>query len=142
VSRNKLIMIASMMLTIVIVTGWLGENKPASGPKDEFEGIPSPSNPDGALAHYEIDHRMGIFTVFEDRIEALDSAKKTIIPFSSVINIREDRDTPGAVLIEYTSEKDTRMTYTFMMSREDEVIKTEGARDIDRLIALLDMQRD
>jgi hypothetical protein len=31
VSRNKLIMIASMMLTIVVVTTWLGDNKPSKG---------------------------------------------------------------------------------------------------------------
>lgn len=47
-SRNKLIMIASMMLTIVIVTGWLGENRPVPGSPVEFEPPPSTPNPDRA----------------------------------------------------------------------------------------------
>ena len=45
-SRNKLIMIASMMLTIVIVTSWLGENKPTPDSPVEFEGNPSPLTPE------------------------------------------------------------------------------------------------
>jgi hypothetical protein len=39
-------MIASMMLTIVIVTSWLGENKPPTpGSPVESEEFPSPPNP-------------------------------------------------------------------------------------------------
>ena len=48
-SRNKLIMIASMMLTMVIVTSWLGENKPAPGSRAELEKTPSSSNPELAI---------------------------------------------------------------------------------------------
>lgn len=44
-SRNKLIMISTMMLTIVIVTGWLGDNRTAPASPVAFEKNPSPSNP-------------------------------------------------------------------------------------------------
>jgi hypothetical protein len=134
-------MIASMMLTIVMVTSWLGENNRAPGPPVEFKKTPSGSKPDSALAHYELNHGMGAFSVFEDRIEVMEPTKKTIIAFSGITNIREDRDMPSAVFIEYMSEHGTRMTYTFMMFRDDDMIKAEDARDIDRLIALLEKQQ-
>jgi len=101
------------------------------------------TRPAGALAHYEMSYGRAAFTVYDDRIEASDSGadERTIIPFSQVNEIGEDREMPSAVVIDYTSEQGTQYSYTFMLLRDDDQIKAEGARDIDRLISLLESQR-
>jgi hypothetical protein len=48
-SRNKLIIIASMMLTIVIGTSWLSDNKPAPGSHVKFEKSPSLMDPEATI---------------------------------------------------------------------------------------------
>jgi hypothetical protein len=96
--------------------------------------------PEGALAHYKTDYGPNDFTVYEDRIVAgatSTDGKKTVIPFSHVTDIKEGWEMPSSVVIEYTSKRGSPFAYTFMMLRDDDAIKSEGARDIDRLIGLL-----
>jgi len=48
-SRNKLIIIASMMLTIVIGTSWLGDNKPVPRSQVKSEQSPSLLEPEATI---------------------------------------------------------------------------------------------
>jgi hypothetical protein len=48
-SRNKLIIIASMMLTIVIGTSWLSDNKPVPDSQEKFEKTPSLTSPEAII---------------------------------------------------------------------------------------------
>lgn len=86
-----------------------------------------------------------IFTVFEEHIFANSSgvdSDSIEIPFSAVESIEEAWDMPGTINIEYQTENGTMMQYSITILNPSDDLKAEGARDLDRLIALLEEQRD
>lgn len=118
----------------------LGLDKPNTG----FLGN-TYSRPEGALAHYEGSGGRMIFTVFEEHIFANSSgvdSDSIEIPFSAVESIEEAWDMPGTINIEYQTENGTMMQYSITILNPSDDLKAEGARDLDRLIALLEEQRD
>ena len=64
------------------------------------------------------------------------------IPFSAVESIEEAWDMPGTIKIEYQTENGTMMQYSITILNPSDDLKAEGARDLDRLITLLEEQRD
>jgi len=118
-----------------------GLDKPNTG----FLGnTPSSYRPDGALAHYEGRGGRMFFTVYADHI--LSSQSKGIsenieIPFTEVQKVEKAWDMPGSVNIEYQNEDGNMMEFSIMLFGSDDMLKAEGATDLDRLIALLEKQR-
>jgi len=118
----------------------LGLDKPNTG----FLGN-TRSPPEGALAHYEQSGGRNFFTVYDDHIVANASEGPdgdTEILFSRVSEIGRGRQFPSSVRIEYTTESGSKKAYAFMLMRDDDSLKAEGATDLDRLIALLEKQKN
>ncbi len=101
--------------------------------------------PKGALAHYESGGGGNIFTVYDDYILANASGgpeSETIIEFSQVTDVKRGQQLPNSVRIEYTSQDGSKKAYAFLLMRNDDALKAEGATDLDRLIALLEKQKN
>ncbi|GMR18555.1 MAG: hypothetical protein BMS9Abin33_0974 [Gammaproteobacteria bacterium] len=111
----------------------LGLDKPNTG----FLGN-TYSRPDGALAHYELAGGRKFFTVYNDYILiSASSTGKTEIPFSEIEKIGKARQMPGTINIKYQNDSGDRMQFSISLFRKDDLLKAEGATDLDRLITLL-----
>ncbi len=117
----------------------LGLDKPGTG----FLGN-TYKQPEGSLAHYEGSGGDMIFTVYEDYIltkENFGSSGETKIMFSAVNTIEEAWDIPGTLLIHFMDIHGANLQYSLTLINSNDMIKAKGARDLDRLIALLKRQR-
>ena len=117
----------------------LGLDKPSTG----FLGN-TRSRPDGALAHYEGSGGRMFFTVYTDHILSSESkghSESIKIPFAKIKKVKKGWEMPG-INVEYENEHGNIMQHSIILIfGSDEMLKAEGATDLDRLIALMEKQR-
>ncbi|GJM10637.1 MAG: hypothetical protein DHS20C11_29130 [Lysobacteraceae bacterium] len=94
--------------------------------------------PPGALAHYEGGYGSFVFTLYADRIDAVDAGDQHQFALSSIQSVTKSGP---SMVIEYLTPSNHTERFGLSLYGADEDLKSEGNTDLDRLVDLINELR-